>query len=79
MICDTKRLISGTNKISVHYFALSISGSWIMLATIAIILIVLWLLGAFIVPVGGALIHILLVIGIIVLILHFVRGRGPTV
>lgn len=50
-----------------------------MLATIAIILLILWLLGAFVVPVGGALIHILLVIGIIVLILHFVRGRGNTV
>jgi hypothetical protein len=47
-----------------------------MLAIIAVILLVLWLLGAFVVPVGGALIHILLVIAVIVLILHFVRGRG---
>ncbi len=46
-----------------------------MLATIAIILIVLWLLGFFVVHVGGALIHILLLIGIIVLVLHFIRGR----
>lgn len=50
-----------------------------MLATIAIILIVLWLLGAFVVHVGGGLIHILLVIGLIVLVLHFIRGRGTTV
>ncbi len=50
-----------------------------MLATIAVIILVLWLLGAFVVPVGGALIHILLVIGLIVLVLHFVRGRGTTV
>ncbi len=50
-----------------------------MFAIIAIILLILWLLGAFVVPVGGALIHILLVIGIIVLILHFVRGRGTSV
>lgn len=50
-----------------------------MLMTIAIILIVLWLLGAFVVHVGGGLIHILLVIGLIVLIVHFVRGRGTTV
>ncbi len=49
-----------------------------MLATIATILIVLWLLG-FVLHVGGGLIHILLVIGVIVLILHFVRGRGTTV
>ena len=50
-----------------------------MLATIAIILIVLWLLGAFVVHVGGGLIHVLLVIGLIVLVLHFIRGRGTTV
>lgn len=50
-----------------------------MLATIAIILIVLWLLGAFAFHVGGALIHILLVIGVIVLVLHFIRGRGTAV
>ena len=46
-----------------------------MLATIAIILIVLWLLGAFAFHIAGGLIHILLVIGIIVLVLHFIRGR----
>ena len=50
-----------------------------MLAVIAIILIGLWLVGALIVPVGGALIHILLVVGIIVLVLHFVRGRNTAV
>ena len=46
-----------------------------MLLTIAIILFVLWILGAFVVHVGGGLIHILLVIGIIALIWHFVAGR----
>jgi hypothetical protein len=46
-----------------------------MLAIIAIILVVLWLLGAFVLHVGGGLIHILLIIGIIVLVLHFIRGR----
>ena len=47
-----------------------------MLVTIAVILIILWLLGAFVVHVGGALIHFLLVIGLIVLVLNFVRGRS---
>ncbi len=46
-----------------------------MLAIIAIILVVLWLLGAFVLHVGGGLINILLIIGIIVLVLHFIRGR----
>jgi len=49
-----------------------------MLLTIGLIILVLWLLG-FAIHIGGGLIHILLVIGLIVLIMHFVRGRGtPT-
>ena len=46
-----------------------------MLWTIAIILIVLWLAGFLVVHVGGALIHLLLVIAAIVLIYQFVTGR----
>jgi hypothetical protein len=47
-----------------------------MLGIIALVLVVLWLLGFFALHVGGALIHILLVVALIVVILHFVRGRG---
>jgi hypothetical protein len=46
-----------------------------MLLTIAIILLILWALGFFVVHVGGGLIHLLLVIGVIVLIWNFVTGR----
>jgi Family of unknown function (DUF5670) len=46
-----------------------------MLLTIAIILLILWLLGFFAFHVAGSLIHLLLIIGVIVLIVHFVRGR----
>jgi len=46
-----------------------------MLEIIIIVLLIAWLLGAFIVPVGGALIHLLLVIAIIVLIVRLVQGR----
>ena len=46
-----------------------------MLLTLAIILFILWALGAFVVPVGGSLIHILLVIALIVIIVNFARGR----
>jgi hypothetical protein len=46
-----------------------------MLWTIAVILLVLWLLGFFAFHVAGGLIHILLVIGVIVLIWNFVAGR----
>ncbi len=47
-----------------------------MLWTIVVILLILWLLGAFVVPVGGSLIHILLVIAVIVIIVNLVRGRS---
>ncbi|MEO8043264.1 MAG: lmo0937 family membrane protein [Spartobacteria bacterium] len=46
-----------------------------MLWTIFVILLVLWLLGAFVVPFGGSLIHILLVIAVVVLIINLVSGR----
>jgi membrane protein implicated in regulation of membrane protease activity len=46
-----------------------------MLGIIAIILLVLWLLGFFAFHVAGGLIHILLVIALILVIVHFVTGR----
>ncbi|MEO7635112.1 MAG: lmo0937 family membrane protein [Sphingomicrobium sp.] len=46
-----------------------------MILTIAIILLVLWALGFFAFHAAGALIHILLIVGIIALIWHFVAGR----
>jgi hypothetical protein len=48
-----------------------------MLSTIVIILLVLWLLGAFVVPVGGSLIHLLLVIAVIVILIRVIQGRDP--
>ncbi len=45
-----------------------------ILYTIAVILIVLWLIGL-IVHIGGALIHLLLVVGLIVLAYQFLMGR----
>ena len=50
-----------------------------MLLTIAIVLLVLWLLGFFAFNVGGALIHIILIIAAIVVVMHFLRGRGTRV
>jgi hypothetical protein len=47
-----------------------------MLWTIAVILIILWLLGFFALHVGN-LIHILLVIAIIVVLLLVIRGEKP--
>jgi hypothetical protein len=50
-----------------------------MFLTIAIVLLVLWLLGFFAFHIAGGLIHILVVVGIIMLILHFVRRPRPPV
>ena len=47
-----------------------------MLAIIATILIVLWLLGFLAFHISTGLIHVLLVIGIVMLIAHFFRGRS---
>ena len=45
-----------------------------MLYTIAIILIILWLLGL-LTSVGGGLIHALLVIAVIVILIQVISGR----
>jgi hypothetical protein len=46
-----------------------------MFLTIGVILLVLWLLGFFLLKkTVGALIHIVLVIAVIVLAIHFLRG-----
>lgn len=46
-----------------------------MFGTIAIVLLVLWLLGFVVVPVGGSLIHLLLVVALIAFIWQIVAGR----
>ncbi len=45
-----------------------------MLWTIAVILLVLWLLGFVVYPVGG-LIHLLLVIALVVVIVRLLQGK----
>jgi fatty acid desaturase len=46
-----------------------------MLLWIAIIIGVLWLVGL-IGGIGGGLIHLLLVVAVVVLVFHFIRGRS---
>jgi uncharacterized membrane protein YtjA (UPF0391 family) len=45
-----------------------------MLWTIAVIILILWLLG-FLTSTGGGLIHILLVIALIVIVIQLLQGR----
>ncbi|MDF1614894.1 lmo0937 family membrane protein [Desulfurivibrio dismutans] len=49
-----------------------------MLWTIALILIVLWVLGLVSSYTMGGLIHVLLVIAVIVVLLNLIQGRGRT-
>ncbi len=46
-----------------------------MLYTLAVILLVLWLLGFVAFHVGGGLIHLLLVIAVVVIVYQLITGR----
>jgi hypothetical protein len=46
-----------------------------MLWTIVVVLLVLWALGFIVYPVGGALIHLLLVFAVIAVIVNLIQGR----
>lgn len=48
-----------------------------MLYTVAVVLIILWLLGLVTSYTMGGLIHVLLVIAIIVVLLRVISGRSP--
>lgn len=50
-----------------------------MLGLIAAVLIICWLLGLFAFHVTSGLIHIVLIVGLILLVLHFVSGRRVSV
>jgi hypothetical protein len=45
------------------------------LEAIIVIVLLLWLLGAFIAPFGGDLIHLLLVILLVVVVIRLLQGR----
>jgi hypothetical protein len=48
-----------------------------MLVTIAVILIILWLLGVVTSYTVGGFIHILLVIAVIMILVRLIRGQSP--
>src|ERR1700730_17237404 len=87
--CETPRLVArGNSSVRGHQlFAaegdllispLGKEGGVDMLGLVALVLIVLWLLGFLAFHVSAGLIHILLVVGLVLLILHFVRGGTRT-
>jgi hypothetical protein len=48
-----------------------------MLYTIAVVMVILWLLGMVTAVTMGGLIHILLVIAVVVVLLRIISGRSP--
>lgn len=48
-----------------------------MLETIAVVLIILWLLGMVSSYTAGGLIHVLLVIAVVVVLIRVIRGQKP--
>jgi hypothetical protein len=50
-----------------------------MLGTLAAVLIVLWLLGFFAFHVTTAFVHVALVVGLILLVMHFMRRSTASV
>ena len=55
--------------------SLAVSKGRHMLGTLAVVLVVLWLLGFFAFHITSAAIHVALVIAVVLVVLHFVRGR----
>jgi hypothetical protein len=47
------------------------------LETIIIVLLLIWLLGGFVFPFGGNLIHLLLVLVLVVVLVRLLQGRRP--
>jgi len=48
-----------------------------MLMTIAIVLVILWLLGMVSAYTMGGLVHILLVVAVVVILVRVIQGRRP--
>jgi Family of unknown function (DUF5670) len=47
-----------------------------MFLTLFFVLLVMWMLGLFAFHAAGGLIHLLLIVAVISLVVHFVRGRS---
>jgi hypothetical protein len=47
------------------------------LESLAVFLVILWLLGWLLVPVAGSLVHLLLVVVLVVVVVRVLQGRTP--
>ena len=47
-----------------------------VIEVLIVVFLILWLLGGFVVPIGGSLIHLLLVLVIVLVLVRLLQGRG---
>ena len=47
------------------------------LESILLVVLLLWLIGAFVSPFGGDLIHLLLVVALVVVVVRLLQGQRP--
>lgn len=47
-----------------------------LLTLLIVVLIVLWLMGGFVFPVGGSAIHLLLVVVLVIVLIRVLRGQS---
>ena len=80
MFSRTRRGISAVRKNEIaDVLALGSKEIENMFGMIAVVLIVLWLLGFFAFHVTAGFIHVALIVGLVLLVLHFMRGRTASV
>ena len=60
-------------------FRAQMQGDELMLGLIAAVLIICWLLGLFAFHISAGLFHVVLVVGLILLVMHFVTGRRAAI
>ena len=46
-----------------------------LLVLLVVVLLILWLMGAFVYPIGGNLIHLLLVVILVLVVIRLLEGR----
>jgi hypothetical protein len=68
---------SGSGALLIRGFELNHERIVDMLYTIAVVMIILWLLGLVTSTTMGGLIHVLLVIAVVVVLLRIISGRKP--
>ena len=62
---------------TIYKFFNSLLKEFVMLYTLAVVLIILWLLGLVTTYTMGGFIHILLVVAIVMVLLRVISGRSP--